>query len=237
MAYHKWNVESVENYERKVADLIAEYSACHSLCRIHIGLGNKKTQMVNEGTSAGVNGTCDASCIGDCREGCYAITHMDGVYVLSRRQHAENTIMRRINAKAYYEVFFAYAYGKKQHLRVNETGDFETAEDVTALMAVAKKYPSVRVIGYTKRANLLKEVAKINKLDNVVIHYSLACNALNADIALRFSVPVTRITLDVGKCNCPNQLAKLNGKKHSCRLCAEMGIGCFSDKDVTFLAH
>lgn len=235
--YTRWNVESINSYERKVSDLLAELSACPYACSVHIGTGNTKTRMVNEGTSAGVCGTCDGSCVGDCREGCYAIVHGDGIYKEARIAHAENTIVRRNNPTAYYETFFAYAFKKGKGVRINETGDFETVEDVTALMAVAKKYPSVRVIGYTKRANLLSAVADLNKLANVCIHFSLACNGMNADIAERFGVPVTKIVFNMEECNCPNQIAKSHGKNHSCQSCARLGIGCFKNQTIRFFAH
>ena len=233
----KWNEKSLADYDNKVADLLASLRVAD--CSVHFGISNKKTKMVNEGTSAGLAGTCDESCVGDCREGCYAIVHGDGVYKSARRNHAENTILRRANPVRYYEQFFEFALVHGKSLRLNETGDFETQADIEAVYSVAQKYPSVRVIGYTKRANLLRFVSMLNKLENVMIHFSLACKGFGKAIAEMNGVPYTQITTEPTECTCPAQIAKMNGNSvnWSCSMCAEKGCGCFSSKNVTFLAH
>ena len=235
MAYSKWNSNSLTAYNNKVVDLLSSLKP--EDCTIHIGVSNVKTNMINEGTSAGPCGTCDGSCVGDCFEGCYAVVHGDGIYTASRRNHAENTIMRRADRIAYYTAFFQFAEKKHKHLRLNETGDFECSADLEAVFEVAQKFPSVRVISYTKRLGLLAQVKKLNSLPNVTIHFSLACNRLGMAEAERFGVPVTRISHKLEEVNCPNQLLKVKGKEWHCAMCAERGVGCFAKKDVTFLAH
>ena len=237
--YSKWNEKSLENYDNKVAALIEKYTVNPETCIIHIGTANSKTRMINEGTSAGLKGTCCAQCKGDCREGCYAIVHGDGVYSSARDNHAQNTIMRRQDRRAYYETFFFFANLKGKNLRINETGDFEDERDVEAFIEVAKNYPKVRVIGYTHRSNLVGLLAEANKLENVMLHFSVACNGSNRNIAIKHNVPTTEIVFDSKKATCPFQVAKMHGNKvkWSCDKCATLGCGCFSNKNVYFLAH
>lgn len=234
----KWNDESLANYREKVTRAIERHTMvrlCPYLARIHTGNGNTKTGMMNEGTSSGSCGSCDKSCIGDCEGMCYVMTHVDGVRPACLEHHAENLQARRGDPLGYYETHFARAEERGVPLRVNETGDFETREDIVAFYIVASLHPSVKVIGYTKRENLLAQVAECNRLPNVQLHYSLACKRKGEDTARRFGVPCTCITDDISKCRCPAQ--KLPKGKWHCRDCAERGCGCFSDKDVPFLAH
>ena len=233
----KWNETSLQNYENNVAILIAEYSKNPDFNKLYIGKGNSKTKMVEEATSAGLTGTCCGSCKGDCRESCYAIVHQDGIYPKCRENHAMNTVLRRVNRERYYIAFFEYANIHNRHLRVNESGDFENCDDVLALKKVAEKYPDVRVIGYSKRENLIPYLAIINKLPNVEIHFSVACNGNGAEGAKKCGVPCAKITLEKSECNCPAQLAKMNGKVWNCCKCAELKTGCFANKNINFLAH
>ena len=234
--YTKWNEKSLANYDKNVKDTLSYLGKNINECSIHIGKGNSKTDCIEEGTSAGVNGTCDKSCCGNCREGCYAIVHQDGIYNRCLKNHAENTVMRRQNREAYYTAFFEFANKKFKPLRVNESGDFECKDDIIALMTVAKKFPLVKVIGYTKRANLLSFVARLNTLDNVMIHYSLGIND-DKTVAEKLGVPTTTITFNHNEVKCLNQLFKKKGKIWTCRICAEKCIGCFSNKPMVFYAH
>lgn len=234
--YTKWNTDSLNKYDDKVSNAIAHCTEHMDECVIHMGKGNSKTDCIEEGTSAGIKGTCDPSCCGNCREGCYAIVHQDGVYKACLKNHAENTIMRRKNREAYYTAFFEFANKKGKPLRVNESGDFECEDDVFALMTVANKYPSVKVIGYTKRANLLSAVAMLNALGNVMIHYSIGING-DKTVAENYGVPTATITFNHNEVKCLNQLFKKKGKVWTCRMCAEKGIGCFANKPMVFDAH
>lgn len=233
----KWNETALQNYENKVANLIAEYSKNPDFDKLYIGKGNSKTKMVEEATSAGLTGTCCGSCKGDCRESCYAIVHQDGVYPKCRENHAMNTVLRRVNRERYYTAFFDYAKKYNRHLRVNESGDFENSDDILTLKMVAEKYPEVRVIGYSKRENLIPYLAVINNLPNVEIHFSVACNGNGAEGAKNYGVPCAKITFEKSECNCPAQLAKMNGKVWNCCKCAELKTGCFANKNINFLAH
>ena len=234
----KWNEESLANYRGKVADALSRHEmvrVCPYLARIHTGSGNAKTDMMNEGTSSGSCGSCDASCVGDCEGMCYVMTHVDGVRPHCLDRHAENLQARRGDPLAYYETHFSRAEKAGVPLRVNETGDFETVADVKAFMSAAVAHPTVKVVGYTKRWALLAHVAKCNELPNVQLHFSLACFRKGEATARRLGVPCTSITFDRSEVNCPAQ--RLPKGKWHCRMCAERGCGCFSPKDVMFLAH
>lgn len=233
----KWNETAIQNYENKVANLITEYSNNPDFNKLYIGKGNSKTKMVEEATSAGLTGTCCGSCKGDCRESCYAIVHQDGIYSKCRKNHAMNTVLRRVDRERYYIAFFEYAQKHNRHLRINESGDFENCDDILALKNVAENYPEVRVIGYSKRENLMQYLAEINNLPNVEIHFSLACKGKGLETAKKYGVPCAKITFEKSNCNCPSQLAKMNGKVWNCCKCAELKTGCFADKDINFLAH
>lgn len=223
--------------------------------------------MVNEGSTPGPRGTCDGSCVGDCLSFCYAIAHGDGVYPAARENHVCNTIARRRDAVAYYRYFFGIAAALGHDLRINETGDFENAEQLRAFISVAREFPGVRVIGYSKRAGLLDLMAAANMLPNVQLHFSLACKGIGAGLARAAGVPVTCVTTDAERCGCPFQRRKFGAfcraydnaikagaddksaraagvqaaKKAaagwSCQDCARKGCGCFGSDDVAFLVH
>ena len=264
-----WGAESLDAYNRRAEmQLTASlWSAYPELCTPRAGTSNRKTKMINEGTTPGRCGTCDPSCAGDCDKFCYAIAHGDGVYPAARENHVINTIARRRDAVAYYRHFFQLAAAAGNDLRVNETGDFETASQVRAFVAVAREFPTVRVIGYSKREALLPEIAAANKLPNVQLHYSLACCHKGEAVARAAGVPCTCVTFDPAACGCPFQVRKLNAFRKaydaavtasdsdrpaftaataaardaaagwSCQDCARRGCGCFGARDVAFLAH
>lgn len=222
----------------KAGDAIKAAEMVHDL-EPRVGRCNRKTMMVNEGTTPGACGSCDASCIKDCHDLCYAIWHIDNVYPTCLRNHAENLVFRRRDPVGYYLAFFCEAANRNMALRVNETGDFETAGDVLALDMVARMFPSVKVVGYSKRFRLLPAISRLNKLPNVTIHFSLACDGRYETLARKAGVPCTRITFDPKECSCPNQRFKAAGvvKPWYCATCAAKKCGCFSDRDVVFLAH
>lgn len=234
----KWKEESLANYREKVESAISRHEMVRMypyLARIHTGMGNTKTGMANEGTSSGSCGSCDPSCEGDCESICYVMTHVDGVRPLCLEHHAENLQARRADPLVYYITHFTRANFKDIPLRVNETGDFESEEDIKAFYRVASEFSYVKVIGYTKRESLLPWIRRCNELPNVQLHYSLACKHKGEETARRLGVPCTKITTDIRECGCPAQ--KLPKGKWHCRDCANRGCGCFSNKDIAFMAH
>lgn len=232
---------SAESIKRWYARANAAIKAAEKVKSIapHVGRGNSKTAMINEGTTPGLCGSCDPSCVKDCQGFCYAIWHMDNLYSACRRNHAENLVCRRRDPVAYYRAFFEAAAASGCAVRVNESGDFETARDVAALERVARAFPAVRVIGYSKRFRLLPAIARLNALPNVVIHFSLACSGRYENHARANGVPCTRVTFKAHECNCPFQRLKMAGKSGAwhCATCAAKKCGCFSGHDVAFLAH
>ena len=234
----RWNERSLRDYRERVESALSRHEMvrlCPYLARIHTGTGNTKTGMCNEGTSSGSCGSCDKSCIGDCEDWCYVMTHVDGVRPACLEHHAENLQARRGDPIAYYYAHFEKARELGVPLRINETGDFEGHADIFAFLCVATAYPTVKVIGYTKRESLLDIVAECNTLPNVQLHYSLACKRNGEERARALGVPCTFVTTDIAKVGCPAQ--KLPKGKWHCRKCAELGIGCFSNEDVGFHAH
>jgi hypothetical protein len=231
------SADALARYQQKARAELARAERAETA--IHVGRGNSKTAMVNESTVPGTCGTCHASAAKDCERICYAIWHMANIYKACLHNYAENTVARRRDPVAYYRAFFQAANAAGCALRVNESGDFERVEDVRALELVAREFPGVRVIGYSKRYRLLPAIAKLNELPNVCIHFSLACHGRYEDHARTAGVPCTTVTTDVRACNCPFQLLKLRGVAGSwhCATCAARKCGCFSAHDVHFLAH
>lgn len=264
-----WGDASIERYNELIRRTLHDsfWAVYPEYCAPSYGIANTKTGMVNEGTTPGPEGTCDKSCQGDCLNFCYAIAHGDGVYPTARENHIVNTIARRRDPSGYYEYFFAAAEKLELPLRINETGDFENEAQIRAFIKSAKRHGTVRVIGYTKRESLLPLVKLANRLENVQLHYSLACCHKGEATARANGVPCTMVTWDARACSCPYQLKKFNAYKEAwekaiaagegekaaaekavkaakeaaagwhCRKCAELGTGCFADRDVAFLAH
>lgn len=219
----------------KLRNAVEEAQDCYNA--VHIGFSNAKTgASVNEGTTPIV--TCCAHACKTCARSCYAVLHIDNIYPAARRNHAENTIMRRRNAKSYYEAFFSEALRRGMMLRINETGDFENARQVAALKAVARRFPSVPVIGYTRRTNLVDAIADLCKAcPNVSIRYSCFTDAPSKrDEHARETVKTCRV--DPVKTTCLAQLHAANGETWTCAACAAAKVGCF-DKCacITFKMH
>lgn len=225
-------------YERLAAAVRAAEGA--KIATPHIGLNNVKTSAVNEGTTPGI--TCAACAKCSCARECYAIWHEDIFYTACRRNHAENTVLRRRDALAYYRAFFAAAAASGSVLRLNETGDFETVEQLAAAAAAARAFPSVRALAYTRR-----EFARGYKLPpNLRVVYSLYRGADENGDACRACDCVSMVREDIT--TCPAQIrADVNKRRKAeglvplpawtCAACAAAKIGCWGRSAVVFRAH
>lgn len=183
----------------------------------YIGTANVKTGAGNEGTASLV--TCCMHARGTCGHECYAAWRIDNRLDEARRHHAENTVIRRLAPFAYYCGFLAFCASRGLILRVNETGDFETPDQLRALIRAAACYPYVHVIGYTRRpemAPLLRELP-----DNVDIRYSTYRDGVHTAPA-----GVRVAAVDDVRTNCPSQVAADLGKTWTCSQCAACGGGC-----------
>lgn len=76
-------------------------------------------------------------------------------FVSCQKREAKNTVLRRIDPKAYYEHFYREAERLHLPIRLSDGGDFENAEQVEACKSAASRHPSVHAILYTKRLELL----------------------------------------------------------------------------------
>ena len=92
----------------------------------HVGLGNRKTRCVNEATLPII--TCDPSCIEKCASTCYVLRICTIPHPSCRKCEAKNTVLRRIDPKAYYEHFYREAERLHLPIRLSDGGDFENAE-------------------------------------------------------------------------------------------------------------
>jgi len=119
----------------------------------YVGYGNKKTHCVNEATLPVL--TCSPVCLERCARTCYVIATSSLFRDSCRRRQAQNTVLRRIDPTAYYEHFYRTA--EKEHLpiRLSDGGDLENEVQVGALIAAARRHPTVHAILYTKRLELL----------------------------------------------------------------------------------
>lgn len=90
-----------------------------------------------------------------CAGTCYVLA----IYTLPRpncrKCEAKNTVLRRIDPKAYYEHFFNEAERLNLPIRFSDGGDFENEEQVKACLESARRHPMIHAITYTKRKNLL----------------------------------------------------------------------------------
>lgn len=196
----------------------------------YAGTANGKTGAVNEGTLSLV--TCCGHARRTCGRECYAAWHIDVRLPDARVHHAVNTVLRRLAPFAYYAHFFQIASETGAVLlRVNETGDFEDAEQLEALFKAARIYSHVKVIGYTRRrelAPLLKDAP-----DNVAVRYSVYRDGLHTAPA---GVRVAAVS-DT-RTNCPSQIAAARGETWTCTDCAANGAGCACARLVQwFKAH
>lgn len=72
-----------------------------------------------------------------------------------RSRQAQNTVLRRIDPNAYYEHFYKVAEQENLPIRLSDGGDLENEAQAKALLAVARRHPTVHAILYTKRLELL----------------------------------------------------------------------------------
>jgi len=119
----------------------------------YIGYGNKKTKCVNEATLPVI--TCSPVCLERCARTCYVIRTSTIFRKDCRRRQAQNTVLRRIDPNAYYEHFYRIAGEKHLPIRLNDGGDIENEAQAKALLAAARRHPTVHAILYTKRLELL----------------------------------------------------------------------------------
>lgn len=175
------------------------------------GTGNKKTHCINEATLPIM--TCDPSCLAKCAGTCYVFAFATIPHPHCRRYEAQNTVLRRLDPKAYYEYFFARAEREQVPLRLSDGGDFENADQVKAAVEAARRHPSVPAIVYTKRLNLLPEF--IGRSANLHVRYSgWEGDEAGEAWARKLGFDITHVVHD-GSGNCPYQktLARLNQRK------------------------
>jgi len=177
----------------------------------HIGFGNRKTRCVNEATLPIV--TCDPSCLTKCAGTCYVLRICTLPRPNCRRCEAKNTVLRRIDPKAYYEHFYVEAERLGLPIRLSDGGDFENADQVRACVAAAENHPTVQAILYTKRVELLP--CLVCRPQSLHVRYS----SWNGDekgeaYARSLGFDVTHVVYD-GSGNCPYQhsLAKFNCRR------------------------
>lgn len=196
----------------------------------YIGTANGKTGAVNEGTLSLV--TCCEHARRTCGRECYAAWHIDVRLPEARVHHAVNTVLRRLAPFAYYCQFFqAAVLAGAVLLRLNETGDFETPEQLEALYRAARIYSHVKVIGYTRRRELAPLLAGAPA--NVAVRYSVYRDGLETAPA---GVRVAAVS-DT-RTNCPSQIAAARGGTWTCSDCASHGAGCACARLVQwFKAH
>lgn len=201
---------------------------------LHVGTANGKTSAVNEGTSPLV--TCSEYACRTCGRKCYAVWHIDNRLTAARRNHAENTIYRRMDPVTYYREFFQAAEKAGTFLRINETGDFENVEQARAFASVARQFPSVRVIGYTRRPELAETVATFPP--SVSVRYSQFTDADIPSAVLAAGIKTCRVSETENTSTCPSQIAKAKGLKWTCADCVAHNCGCFGPKsEIVFEGH
>lgn len=213
---------------------------------VHVGFGNGKTMCTNEASMPGL--CCHRSARTTCGiSGCYAMT-LQGLYPEYYWCLVRNTALRRRDAGAYYETFFVAAEEAGLPLRVNESGEFENAAQLRAMFAAARRHPSVQVIGYTKRPELLSVIGA-ECPPSVHLHYSLwTGDAEGERLARLHGVPTCTVSEDWSQVRCPNQLIARENKRRAklglpalpawtCRRCAELGKGCACNRDMVLALH
>ena len=112
----------IDLMQRDVAEFEAKYKGRFAE-EPHVGLGNRKTRCVNEATLPII--TCHPSCIEKCAGTCYVINICTKPRPNCRKVEAKNTVLRRIDPKAYYEHFFKEAERLHLPIRLSDGGDFE----------------------------------------------------------------------------------------------------------------
>ena len=190
----------IDLMQRDVAEFEAKYKGRFAE-EPHVGLGNRKTRCVNEATLPII--TCHPSCIEKCAGTCYVINICTKPRPNCRKVEAKNTVLRRIDPKAYYEHFFKEAERLKLPIRLSDGGDFENEAQVEACKAAARRHPTVHAILYTKRIELLP--ALVDHPANLHVRYSAwKGDEANEAEARHLGFDVTHVVWD-GSGNCPYQ--------------------------------
>ena len=198
---------------------------------VHIGRGNAKTGGINEGTLPLY--TCDRSARATCGRSCYAVRMALRLPALFGH-YAANTAARRRDPAAYYRAFFEEARRTGKFLRLNESGDFESVRQLRAAIAVAREFPDVVVITYTKRRNLLRTAATAPASFHV--HFSCWTGDIAGERAAA-AAGIPTASVSETRCTCPAQVAAAAGRTWKCADCARCGCGCASASPVVFKAH
>ena len=186
----------LEYFERKYEGRFAEEP--------HVGYGNRKTRCVNEATLPII--TCHPSCLDRCAGTCYVLAICTIPRPSCRRCEAKNTVLRRIDPKAYYEYFFGQAEKDHLPLRLSDGGDFENAGQARACLQAAAQHPGVHAILYTKRIELLPELVDVPA--NLHVRYSAWTGDERGEAYARsLGFDITHVVED-GSGNCPYQKSK-----------------------------
>lgn len=176
--------------------------------------------------------TCSGIACRSCGRECYGVWRMAIVYPACAAKYAHNTVVRRLDPKRYYMTLFAQAHAVGAPVRLNENGDFENLEQLRACFAAARKYSTVRALGYTRRPELLDHLA--DAPENVRILYSCYRDGDQDGEKIR-KAPIAVVSETAT--TCPAQIAAANGKKWTCAACAANGCGCWGRDCVVFKAH
>ena len=203
-------MECIALMKRDVAEFEKKYQGKFAE-QPHVGLGNRKTRCVNEATLPII--TCHPSCIEKCASTCYVLRICTIPRPSCRKCEAKNTVLRRIDPKAYYEHFYREAERLHLPIRLSDGGDFENAEQVEACKSAASRHPSVHAILYTKRLELLPLL--VNHPANLHVRYfGWEGDTEGEAYARSLGFDITHVVQD-GSGNCPYQksLAKFMKRK------------------------
>ena len=199
----------------------------------HIGYGNRKTKCVNEATLPII--TCHPSCLERCAGTCYVLAICTIPRPNCRKCEAKNTVLRRIDPKAYYEHFFKQAEIDRLPIRLSDGGDFENAEQARACIEAAGRHPTVHAILYTKRIELLKEFVTVPA--NLHVRYSSWTGDEQGEAYARsLGFNITHVVSD-GSGNCPYQKSKARYDKRKRELAAQFRAEGIATKTANKLAE
>lgn len=195
--------KAIQEMNRDVAYFEQKYQG-RFLETPHIGYGNRKTKCVNEATLPII--TCHPSCLERCAGTCYVLAICTIPRPNCRKCEAKNTVLRRIDPRAYYEHFFCQAEKDRLPIRLSDGGDFENGEQVKACIQAAERHPGVHAILYTKRIELLPELVKVPA--NLHVRYSSWSGDEQGEAYARsLGFNITHV-VDDGSGNCPYQKSK-----------------------------
>lgn len=217
--------------------------------RLHFQASNIKTGSLGEGsvavltcakkvwldwTSEGVERGINCGALPPCARCCYAWRQMIQ-YPAYGAAMVRNTLLRRADPVQYYADFFAHAAATTaRRLRLNESGDFETLEQVRACFDAARNNPGVTAWGYTQRpAEWIADAPA-----NVTIRVSCWTDLDKGRDLIARGFKVACVTTN-GLTTCPAQMGKkAGGKAWTCADCARRGCGCCGPaKSVFFKQH